>query len=242
LKLRVRLTDVPGPQGVRRSPWFLRLPVKRSIAGVAIAGLWSLATAAGAQGSFERPGSIHVGLGGGYTGAPNYPGESPGGDWNGEAILFVSLRGIPVDLRLSGFTYGRGTDGTLVAVDCPCAVGAPRCYCGSGYINGSGPERATGGALDAVIRLSRGPIVPYLVGGPAGVTVSRATGSSGTLPPTPSTVHRNGLGYECGAGARGAVGRIAVFGEVKFFGTSASAEQVTGHSVHMVPLTVGITF
>jgi len=173
--------------------------------------------------------TIRPGVGGGYTFAPNNAGESPGGDWNVEGFLLVGLRGTPVQLRPTGFSYGRGSSAT-VGIDCPAMS------CPLEYLNGSGAERATGLALDMVIPLTHGPLVPYLVAGPAGVFVSRQTS------PRLSAAHSAGLGYELGGGARAAVGRMVVFAEVKYFGTDATENQFSGHSVHMVPLTAGITF
>jgi hypothetical protein len=181
--------------------------------------------------------SIRPGVGAGYTAAPGYAGESPGGDWNGEAFILLGLGGIPLELRPTVFTYGRGTGARLGVLDCPCVSSGCTGGCGPGYyIDGSGRERATGGMLDATFRLSSGLLAPYLIGGLGVVDVSRQAAPHGT------TVHRVGTGYEFGGGARLAVGPLMVFGEAKFFGTDASADQFAGHSVHMIPLTVGIAF
>jgi hypothetical protein len=117
------------------------------------------------------------------------------------------------------------------------------------YANGSGPERATGGLLDVLVRLTNGPFIPYVLGGPGVAYVTRQ------VTPQGSTVHGTGLGYELGAGGRIAVGPLVLFGEAKFFAANGPGVQFgevqitphkevpgTVHSVHMVPLTVGITF
>jgi hypothetical protein len=201
----------------------VRPGLARTAAGIAFAGIVTAATVARAQLS------IHPGVGGGYTAAPSYTGESPGGDWNAEGFLLLGVRGVPLELRPSLFSYGRGTGGAVVYC-------SPNGHCGTTYGNASGPERATGGSLDAVVPLGSGIVVPYLIGGPAAVAVSRQASTASS-----STLHSSGVGYELGAGARGGLGRMTIFGEVKFFGTNASADQFNGHGVHMVPFTLGVT-
>ena len=98
--------------------------------------------------------------------------------------------------------------------------------------SGSGPERATGGSLDVLVPLARGGFVPYLVGGLAVVGVTRQASSFATM-------HSDGVGYQFGAGGRISIGPVMLFGELKYFGTNASANQFFGHPVHMVPLTIG---
>ena len=187
---------------------------------VAVALLVSLTAVAYAQ-------SIRVGVGGGYTAAPSNADESTVGAWNAEAFLLLGLPVIPLELRPTVFTYGRGVNPQIVGIECPVST------CPSGYASNSGPERATGGALDAILRIGHGPFVPYLVGGPTAVLVSRQDA------PQTATVHDGGLGYEVGAGARLAIGPMMIFGEAKYFATSATADHFAGNSVHMVPLTVG---
>ncbi len=194
--------------------------VRFTAPAVAVALLVSLTAAVHAQ-------SIRVGVGGGYTAAPSNADESTVGDWNAEVFLLVGVPVIPLELRPTLFTYGRGTNTNVVFTTCPGIT------CPPSYASNSGPERATGGALDAIVRLGNGPFVPYLVGGPAAVVVSRQD-----TPQTP-TAHDSGLGYEVGAGARIAIGPLMIFGEAKYFATSATANRFAGHSVHMIPLTVG---
>jgi hypothetical protein len=209
----------------------VRLAVMSSAAAVVIGGSPSLATVARAQSLGNQQLSVRLGIGGGYTAAPNYPFEGSGGDWNGEVFILLAPRGIPLELRPTFFSYGRGTGEGTVELSCPCPSSGP-CNCGRAYLSASGPERATGGSLDVLVPLARSGFVPYLVGGLAAAGVSRQ--------PTPSaTMHSGGVGYEIGAGARMTVGPIMLFGEMKFFDTNASADQFFGHPVHMVPLTFG---
>ena len=207
------------------------LGVRRFAACVAIALLFMVPPPpnAGAQQLGNSPLSVRFGIGVGYTAAPAYPEESPGGDWNGVAFGLVGFRGIPIELRPSVFTYGRGTRSRLVpSWTCITFPGA-QCYTYS-----SGRERATGGSIDAIVRLTSWPIVPYLVGGLGGVGVSR-----GYVPRL--TRHSSGLAYEGGAGARMPIGRFMLFAEAKFFTTRAAAGMFDGYSMHMVPVTVGFT-
>jgi len=133
----------------------VRHGVMSFLTAVAIIGFSGLATVAHAQVLPEGPLSIRLGVGAGYTAAPSYPGESPGGGWNGEAFVLLGLRGVPVELRPTAFSYGRGT-GPVVYYSCPNPSG----LCGN-LNSGSGVERATGGGLDASIRFAHGPVVPY---------------------------------------------------------------------------------
>jgi hypothetical protein len=187
----------------------------------AVALLVSLTAAGRAQ-------SIRFGVGGGYTAAPSNADESSTGAWNAEAFLLLGLPVVPLDLRPTLFSYGRGTNTNLVVTNCPAIINT----CPPTYAS-NGPERATGGAIDAIVRLGRGPFVPYLVGGPTAVVVSRHVELQSP------TAHDTGLGYEVGAGARLAIGPLMIFGEAKYFGTSATADRFSGHSVHMIPVTVG---
>lgn len=202
----------------------------RGAGTLAVIGSLVLVTTARGQLVAEGSVTMRLGAGAGYTAAPSYSGESAGGGWNGEAFVLLGFSGIPVELRPAAFSYGRGT-GPVVYYECPNPGGA----CGGGVNSASGVERATGGGVDASIRFARGPVVPYAVGGVSAVAVSR--GAAGG-----STVHGAGAGYELGGGLRAAVGRLLVFGEGKFFETSATAGQFDGHAVHMAPLTVGIAF
>jgi len=209
----------------------VRLALTSSVAAVLLGALPSGATVARAQVLGNRQLPVRLGIGGGYTVAPNYPFEGSGGDWNGAVFILLAPRGIPLELRPTFFSYGRGTGQATVVGLCPCPERGP-CNCGSAYLSGSGPERATGGSLDVLVPLARSRFVPYLIGGLAAVGVNRQ--------PTPSaTMHSDGVGYDLGVGARTSVGPIMLFGELKFFGTDASADQFSGHPVHMVPLTVG---
>jgi hypothetical protein len=231
MRLRGKFPGNPPQHRWRVGRRLLPLRTGRTAVGVAITGFVSLASVALAQDPSERPLSIHVGAGLGYTAAPGYAGESSGGGWNGEAFVLVAPRGIPVELRPTVFTYGRGTSGILLT-DAPC----PSTGCRVGvtpYF--SGTERATGGSLDATVRLAHGLLVPYIVAGLGAVGVSRQNAEG-------LTVHSTGLAYDYGAGVRVTVGGMTLFGEAKFFATRASAEQFDGHSVHMIPLTVGLTF
>ena len=128
------------------------------------------------------------------------------------------------------FTYGRGSaERTQVFSDCR----APGCLEGGAIFSGS--ERASGGSLDALVRLAHGPLVPYLVGGLGAAYVSGQA-------PNAATLHATGFAYEYGAGLRTHIGRAALFAEAKFFGTKAAAEQSTGHPLHLIPVTLGFMF
>jgi len=168
--------------------------------------------------SIARAQLTHLGFGGGYTAAPNNADESTVGAWNAEAFLLIGAPVIPLGIRPTLFSYGRGTNANAA------------------YGSVVGPERATGGAFDFVLHLGSGPIAPYLIGGPAAVIVSRQ------LTPSSTTWHNKGLGYEVGAGAQVSLGPLMLFGEAKYFGTSATASRFSNHSVHMIPLTVGFAF
>ncbi len=209
----------------------VRFAVRSSVAAIMIGGFLSLTAVAHAQVLGNQQLSVRLGIGGGYTAAPNYPFEGSGGDWNGEVFILLAPRVIPLELRPTFFSYGRGTGEQTVVFTCPCALGGP-CNCGSGYLSGSGPERATGGSLDVLVPLARSGFVPYLVGGLGVVGVARQMSSIATM-------HSDGVGYEFGAGARISVGLVMLFSEAKYFGTNASANQFYGHPVHMVPLTIG---
>jgi hypothetical protein len=219
---------LPRCQTMDRLP--RRLWTARGLAAAVVIGCCSLTSVVHAQDVSERPLSIHVGVGAGYTSVPGYAGESSGGGWNGEAFVLVALRGLPVELHPTAFTYGRGATETVLAY-APCPV--PGCTGGRTLFSGS--ERASGGTLDAVLRLSQGPLVPYLVGGLGAVGVSRQTSNVGTL-------HDGGFAYEYGLGLRANVGRAALFAEAKYFGTKASVDPLDGHSVHMIPVTFGFMF
>jgi hypothetical protein len=210
----------------------VRFAVRSSVAAMMVGGFLSLTTVARAQVLGNQQLSVRLGIGGGYTAAPKYPFEGSGGDWNGEVFILLAPRGIPLELRPTFFSYGRGTGEQTVVFICPCALGGP-CNCGSGYRSGSGPERATGGSLDVLVPLARGGFVPYLVGGLGVVGVTRQASSI-------TTIHSDGVGYQFGAGARMSVGPVMLFGEMKYFATNASANEFFGHPVHMVPLTIGL--
>ena len=171
--------------------------------------------------------SMRLGFGGGYTAAPGNADESTVGAWNAEAFLLIGAPVIPLSIRPTLFSYGRGPNTNPIVFDCP-GISCPT----TSYAT-AGPERATGGALDFILNLGSGPIAPYLIGGPAAVIVSRQ------LTPVSTTWHDKGLGYEAGVGARVALGPLMIFGEAKYFGTSATANRFSGHSVHMIPLSVG---
>ena len=198
------------------------MPRRFTTVAVAVVMLVSLTSIARAQ-------LTHLGFGGGYTAAPNNADESTVGAWNAEAFLLIGAPVIPLGIRPTLFSYGRGTNTNQIPLACP-GITCPPTYATAG------PERATGGALDFILHLGSGPIAPYLIGGPAAVIVSRQ------LTPSSTTWHNKGLGYEVGAGAQVSVGPLTVFGEAKYFGTSATASRFSNHSVHMIPLTVGFAF
>ena len=81
----------------------------------AVALLVSLTAAGRAQ-------SIRFGVGGGYTAAPSNANESSTGAWNAEAFLLLGLPVVPLDLRPTLFSYGRGTNTNLVVTNCPAII------------------------------------------------------------------------------------------------------------------------
>ena len=204
-------------------------------ARIAMAAVLTIPIVAQAQGqaAFPPPVKVGGGIGAGYAVAPGFWGEPVGGDWSGKAFVTLAFRGLPVELRPTFFSYGRGTGEQLSGGIC-LFPGPSSCSLPS-YWSGYGPERVTGGSLDAVIRLRGGPVVPYLVGGPGLVSVTRKSMYN-------TTVHGVGFGYSGGVGARLVIGPVSLFSEGQFFTTDASARQFYGHHTHMIPITAGVAF